>query len=92
MSAVFVRTEVAMDGEQDETDDAVQEKGTSPSMDDENSNEGCTVTPKSQPRLITFCIVNSLGNSEVDTIHDDGRPIKLSSKSHQSCVALRHCP
>ena len=69
-----------MDGEVDETDDVGREKGTGSSMEDENSNEGCTVTPKCRPRLITFSIVNSLGNSEVDSIHDDGRPIKLSSE------------
>lgn len=37
----------------------------------------------SPPKLVTFNIVNSLGNEVVDTIRDDGQPIKLSSKLHQ---------
>ena len=69
-----------MDGEQDETEDGEREKVTGSSMDEENSNEGCTVTPKCRPRLFTFSIVNSIGNSEIDSVQDDGRPIKLSSE------------
>jgi len=52
-----------------------------------SSSSGGDIPPttngnNNQPALFTIHIVNSYGNSEVEKIRDDGKPVKLNSKSY----------
>ena len=69
----FVEVEMNEENEVDEGRDG------SPEAETEN-NEAPGSDAGRPPRMFTFHTVNSYGNADVDTIRDDGKPIKFHNR------------
>ena len=60
-----------------------EENGTTDSSEDSDEKEN-----KRAPRLFSFQVVNSYGTMDVDSLQDDGQPLKFHSKYGESVVYI----
>ncbi|XP_028401307.1 ubiquitin carboxyl-terminal hydrolase 15-like [Dendronephthya gigantea] len=65
--------------ENNETEEEKIEDSNEKSLDENNKGES---SEKTVPTLFTMCTVNSYGSADIETLKDDGKPLRISARSY----------